>query len=75
MKVIKNRFNQKVQNEFALLLEINHQNILRYFEHFEDVYKDLECTFIVTEYCHVSCSNIFSKFQTRYITIKTDFSI
>ena len=65
MKVIKNRFNQKVQNEFALLLEINHQNILRYFEHFEDVYKDLECTFIITEYCHVSYSKTFSKFQTR----------
>mgnify|MGYP003385454995 CR=1 FL=1 len=62
MKVIKNRFNQKVQNEFSLLLKINHENILRYFEHFEDVYDDLDCTFIITEYCQVS-SNIFSKFQ------------
>ena len=54
MKVIKNRFNKKIQNEFALLLEISHQNILRYFDHFEDVYEDLDCTFIITEYCHVN---------------------
>ena len=54
MKILKNRFDQKVKNEFSLLLKISHENILRYFEHFEDVYKDLDCTFIITEYCHVS---------------------
>ena len=57
MKIIKNTSEvgskQKVQKEFVLLLEINHENILRYFEHFEDVYADLDCSFIITEYCHV----------------------
>ena len=53
MKVIKNRFDEKVQNEFGLLFKISHENILRYFEHFEDVFDDLDSTFIITEYCHV----------------------
>ena len=54
MKVIKNRLSEKVKNEFCSLLAISHENIVRYFEHFEDVYEDLDCTFIITEYCHVN---------------------
>ena len=53
MKVIKKRHNEKVQNEFSLLLEINHENIVRYFEHFDGIYDRLDCFFIITEYCHV----------------------
>ena len=53
MKIVKKKFNQKTQNEFSALLKINHENILRYFEHFECVYDEIDSTFIITEYCEV----------------------
>ena len=57
MKVIKTRekgFSQKIQNELSFLMDISHQNIVRYFEHFEGVFNRFDCFFIITEYCHVS---------------------
>ena len=59
MKVIKKdprkklKSNTKIQNEFKLLLDVSHENILRYFEHFDGEMDVFECTFIITEYCHV----------------------
>ena len=63
MKVIKKdpknkSNNSKIEKEFKLLLEINHENILRYFEHFDGVMDIFHSTFIITEYCHVN--HIFS---------------
>ena len=63
MKVIKKRFNQNIQNEFTVLLKINHENILRYFEHFEGEFNDIDATFIITEYCEVSL--LYSKFKSK----------
>lgn len=54
-KVQKDQNSNQVQNEVSLLLEISHENVLRYFDHFDGVFKNLDSTFIITEYCHVSC--------------------
>ena len=59
MKVIKKDVtkklkNTKIQTEFKLLLDVSHENILRYFEHFDGEMDVFECTFIITEYCHVN---------------------
>ena len=64
MKIVKKKFNQKTQNEFSALLKINHENILRYFEHFECVYDEIDSTFIITEYCEVR-RIIFSHFKSK----------
>ena len=42
-------------NELKLYWEINHENIVRYFDHFNVRKKNQEnCTFLIIEYCEVS---------------------
>ena len=58
MKIIKKRFDRNTQNELIALLKISHENVIRYFEHFEGVYEEIDSTFIITEYCEVRRINI-----------------
>lgn len=57
MKVIKKfsdqKFEIKINNEVFLLLQISHENILRYFEHFDHEIDGFEYTCVITEYCQV----------------------
>ena len=41
-------------NELELFSEINHDNIVRYFDHFHMKIGEENQTFLITEYCEVS---------------------
>ena len=41
-------------NELKLFSEINHENIVRYFDHFHKMIGGENKTFLITEYCEVS---------------------
>ena len=41
-------------NEIDLFSEINHDNIVRYFDHFHKNIGGENQTFLITEYCEVS---------------------
>lgn len=50
------QFDSATDNELVLLSEINHDSIVRYFDHFH-----LENqTFLITEYCEVSRYSIIN---------------
>ena len=42
------------ENEQELFAQINHNNIVRYFDHFHTKIGDEYQTFLITEYCQVS---------------------
>ena len=41
-------------NEIEFFSQINHENIVRYFDHFDMRIGDEDKTFLITEYCQVS---------------------
>ena len=45
--------NPATENELEMFLEINHDNIVRYFDHFHLRMGDDDHTFLITEYCEV----------------------
>ena len=45
--------NPMTDNELGLLSTINHENIVRYFDHFRMRIGDESKTFLITEYCQV----------------------
>jgi hypothetical protein len=45
--------NPATENELEMFLEINHDNIVRYFDHFHLNIGNDEHTFLITEYCQV----------------------
>ena len=42
------------ENELEMFFEINHENIVRYFDHFHMSIEGENQTFLITEYCQVS---------------------
>lgn len=64
MKVIK-KLDAADENDFVMLLRISHENILRYFDHFDHVIDDLDHTCVITEYCEAS-----SSFKLKFELIK-----
>ena len=42
------------ENEIDLFIKINHDNIVRYFDHFHKKIGGENQTFLITEYCEVS---------------------
>ena len=52
MKVM-NKLDPSAENEFSLMWRINHENILKYYEHFDHEIDGLDSTCIITEYCQV----------------------
>ena len=51
---IMDQLNSVTVNELELFSEINHNNIVRYFDHFHKKVGDEYQTFLITEYCEVS---------------------
>ena len=52
MKVM-NKLDPSAENEFSLMWRINHENILKYYEHFDHEIRGKDYTCVVIEYCHV----------------------
>ena len=74
MKIIKNDFeiNETAQNELILIKRINHENIIRYFDNFEDKFNGMNYLCIICEYCPVlnktlSLSHSFRIFTELYL--------
>ena len=42
------------ENEIDLIIKINHNNIVRYFDHFHRSIGSEHQTFLITEYCEVN---------------------
>ena len=53
MRIIKRTFDEEVENELVTLRSINHENIVKYYEHFDGEIDDLYHTCIILEYCEV----------------------
>ena len=53
MKVI-DRLDSNKQNEFSIMWNITHENILRYYDHFDHKIKGKYKTCVITEYCQVN---------------------
>ena len=47
------RLNSATQNDVELSSEINHENIVKYYDHFHMSIEKENLTFLVTEYCQV----------------------
>lgn len=52
MKVLE-KSNPSAENELAVLFRISHENILKYFDHFDHEERGVDCICIITEYCEV----------------------
>ena len=52
------QFDSATDNELEILSEINHDNIVRYFDHF---HLDKQ-TYLITEYCEVSSYSITNNY-------------
>ena len=53
MKVMNKWNNPSVEKGLSLFCNINHENILRYYEYFDHAIEEMDCTCIITEYCEV----------------------
>ena len=52
MKIMES--GESSENELHIFMRIEHENIVRYFDHFHKEISDNINTFLVTEYCEVS---------------------
>ena len=50
---IMNQVNLETENELDLFTRINHENIVKYLDHFDKVIGGEKKTFLITEYCEV----------------------
>jgi serine/threonine protein kinase len=48
------RLDLVTENELKIFSEINHDNIVRYYDHFHMSIEGEDKTFLITEYCEVS---------------------
>ena len=53
MKIMK-PLDSVTMNELELSIKINHENIVRYFDHFHKRIGSEYKTFLITEFCQVS---------------------
>ena len=51
---IMDQLESSTENELDLFSEINHENIVKYYDHFHKKIGDEYQTFLITEYCEVS---------------------
>ena len=47
------QLDSSTENEIDLFIKINHDNIVRYFDHFHKRIGGENQTFLITEYCEV----------------------
>lgn len=52
MKIMQ-KIDKTAENEFNNLLRISHENILRYFDHFDCCISGMDHTCVITEFCEV----------------------
>lgn len=71
--------NSRNENEYNLHLKISHQNIVKYFDHFnyEDKEDDRDYICLITEYCEVSdpidlSASIFFSFSNFFDNKNTE---
>ena len=55
---IMSKLNSTSKNELELFLETNHDNIVRYFDHFNLDIGDESQTCLITEFCEVNNNNM-----------------
>lgn len=55
------------ENELYIFLQIDHENVVRYYDHFYGQISGDDYTFLVTEYCEVSI-------ETR-VTLKVTYKV
>lgn len=53
MKIME-RLDSVTENELEMFFHIDHENIVRYLDHFHLKIGDEDKTFLITEYCEVS---------------------
>ena len=51
---IMDQLDSATENELEISSKINHENIVRYFDHFNLSIEGENQTFLITEYCQVS---------------------
>ena len=51
---IMNASDSAAENELELLWDISHDNIVRYFDHFQARISDCNHIFLITEFCQVA---------------------
>lgn len=52
MKML-NKLDPTAKNECSLLFNIKHENIVKFYEHFDHEIDGLDYTFVITEFCEV----------------------
>ena len=55
---IMDRLDSATENEIDLFSEINHENIVKYLDHFHMSVEGENQTFLIVEYCEVSINRI-----------------
>ena len=67
---IMDQLDSVTENEIDLFIKINHDNIVRYFDHFHKRIGGENQTFLITEYCQVS-KNKISQITIHRLTVNT----
>jgi serine/threonine protein kinase len=65
MKIME-QLDSTTMNELELFSEINHDNIVRYFDHFHKRFGGEYQTFLITEYCEVCRHNWWYNHLSNY---------
>ena len=66
MKVVNKLGANDLNDEFSLMSEINHQNILKYYEHFDHEVDGKDSTCVITEYCEVKSKICYLIFNSLF---------
>ena len=69
MKVIElKERDSSAENEFSLMChEINHENILKYYEHFDHEINGKEYICIITEYCQACLIKLITFYSMKFL--------
>ena len=51
--IVSPELSKSAQNELKLMKQINHENIIKYFDHFDDQFYGTDYLCIICEYCQV----------------------
>lgn len=51
---IMDSLDSVAENELMIFWEVSHENIARYFDHFQIRFGENEKTFLITEFCEVT---------------------
>ena len=50
---IMDSLDSVAENELMIFWEVSHENIVRYFDHFQIRFGEVKKTFLITEFCEV----------------------